>query len=79
MRREVSGLWTAGSTFTPRRRVVVRVFNRPDGSTATCCKFENGTQTFDGGGCESIRTPVNPDSLPKADNEDIARLTAAGR
>ncbi len=30
MRREVSGPWTAGGTFTPRRRVVVRVFNRPD-------------------------------------------------
>lgn len=62
-----------------RGRSVVGVFNRPDGSTAICCKFEDGAQTFDGGCCGPAWVPVDSHSLPTPDNEDIAHLTAAGR
>lgn len=34
-----------------RQRPIVGVFNRSDGSTAICCKFSGGEQTFDGGCC----------------------------
>ena len=32
-------------------RMVVGIFNRPDGSTAICCKFMGGEQVYDGGCC----------------------------
>lgn len=34
-----------------RGRTVVGIFNQPDGSTAVCCRFSDGIQTFDGGCC----------------------------
>jgi hypothetical protein len=38
-----------------RRRSIVGIFNRPDGSTVICCKFANGEQTFDAGCCPSVK------------------------
>lgn len=34
-----------------RGQSVLRIFNRQNGSTALCGRFENGGQTFDGGCC----------------------------
>lgn len=42
-------------------RRIVGIFNRSDGTTAVCCKFEAGEQVYDGGGCAPAGYPgVNP-------------------
>ena len=50
-----------------RQRPLIGIFNRPDGTTAVCCKFADGEQIFDGGCCPAVwpadcaPPPVMPD------------------
>jgi hypothetical protein len=41
-----------------RSRAVVGIFNAADGSTAVCCKFSAGEQTFDGGSCATVSAQI---------------------